>query len=212
MATLVNIRIHTQAKAVHDADYVAINKVTIEGNTIVAEGGNVRYVLGVVPMENIVVETPSNSTECGCNTTNTNIFATLIKGVDGGSGDIYITPFTVEDVASLYDGDIATLSIPTALIEAVIAKKRVLIPSEYDFGNGFAELTYAEGYIGGGDAGLCVYFFMMGYLYQIYIDNYISDGAIIANKEHVSLIRVAGANAEDVFAYLEARLSVKIQQ
>ena len=56
MATLVNIRIHTQAKAVHDADYVAINKVTIEGNTIVAEGGNVRYVLGVVPMENIVVE------------------------------------------------------------------------------------------------------------------------------------------------------------
>lgn len=88
MATLVNIRIHTQAKAVHDADYVAINKVTIEGNTIVAEGGNVRYVLGVVPMENIVVETPSNSTECGCNTTNANIFATLIKGVDGVTPDM----------------------------------------------------------------------------------------------------------------------------
>lgn len=88
MATLVNIRIHTQAKAVHEADYVAINKVTIEGNTIVAEGGNVRYVLGVVPMENIVVETPSNSTECGCNTTNANIFATLIKGVDGITPDM----------------------------------------------------------------------------------------------------------------------------
>lgn len=88
MATLVNIRIHTQAKAVHDADYVAINKVTIEGNTIVAEGGNVRYVLGIVPMENIVVETPSNTTECGCNTTNANIFATLIKGVDGVTPDM----------------------------------------------------------------------------------------------------------------------------
>lgn len=88
MATLVNIRIHTQAKAVHDADYVTIDKVTIEGNTIVAEGGNVRYVLGVVPMENIVVETPSNSTECGCNTTNANIFATLIKGVDGVTPDM----------------------------------------------------------------------------------------------------------------------------
>lgn len=96
MATLVNIRIHTQAKAVHAADYVAINKVTIEGNTIVAEGGNVRYVLGVVPMENIVVETPSNSTECGCNTTNANIFATLIKGVDG------VTP----DMSDYYDKEV----------------------------------------------------------------------------------------------------------
>lgn len=99
MATLVNIRIHTQAKAVHAADYVAINKVTIEGNTIVAEGGNVRYVLGVVPMENIVVETPSNSTECGCNTTNANIFATLIKGVDGVTPDMsdYYNKEVIED-------------------------------------------------------------------------------------------------------------------
>lgn len=99
MATLVNIRIHTQAKAVHDADYVAIDKVTIEGNTIVAEGGNVRYVLGVVPMENTVVETPSNSTECGCNTTNANIFATLIKGVDGITPDMsdYYKKKVIED-------------------------------------------------------------------------------------------------------------------
>ena len=88
MATLVNIRIHTQSKAVPNADYIAIDKVMMEGNTIVAEGGNVRYVLGVVPMENIVVETPSNSTESGCNTTNANIFATLIKGVDGVTPDM----------------------------------------------------------------------------------------------------------------------------
>lgn len=113
MATLVNIRIHTQAKAVHAADYVAINKVTIEGNTIVAEGGNVRYVLGVVPMENIVVETPSNSTECGCNTTNANIFATLIKGVDG------ITP----DMSDYYD---------KSVIDEKLGKKQDVI---YDIDN-----------------------------------------------------------------------------
>lgn len=119
----------------------------------------------------------------------------LLSSEGDGSEDTYITPFTVEDVANLYNGNIATLSIPTALIEAVIAKKRVLIPSEYDFGNGFAELTYAEGYIGGGDAGLSAYFFMMTYLYHIYLDEAISGDAIIANKEHVSLIQVADENS-----------------
>lgn len=110
------------------------------------------------------------------------------------SQDTYIAPFTVEDVGSLYNGDIATLSIPIALIEAVIAKKRVLIPSEYDYGNGFAELTYAEGYIGEADAGLSAFFFMLTELYHIYIDDAISDGAIIVNKENVSMTRVADAN------------------
>lgn len=88
MATLVNIRIHTQSKAVPNAGYIAIDKVMMEGNTIVAMGGDVRYVLGVVPMENIVVDTPSAPEECGCNTTNANIFATLIKGVDGVTPDM----------------------------------------------------------------------------------------------------------------------------
>lgn len=124
----------------------------------------------------------------------------VASGNAGGGGapivsqDTYITPFTVEDVGSLHNGDIATLSIPTALIEAVIAKKRVLIPSEYDFGNGFAELTYAEGYIGGGDAGLSVYFFMLSQLYHIYIDEAINGDALIANKEHVGMIQVADTN------------------
>lgn len=93
MATITNIRIYTQSKAVPNAGYIAINKVMMEGNTIVAMGGDVRYVLGVVPMENIVVDTPSMPEECGCNTTNANIFATLIKGVDG------ITP----DMSDYYD-------------------------------------------------------------------------------------------------------------
>lgn len=93
MATITNIRIYTQSKAVPNAGYIAIDKVMMEGNTIVAMGGDVRYVLGVVPMENIVVDVPSVPDECGCNTTNANIFATLIKGVDG------ITP----DMSDYYD-------------------------------------------------------------------------------------------------------------
>lgn len=93
MATITNIRIYTQSKAVPNTGYIAIDKVMMEGNTIVAMGGNVRYVLGVIPMENIVVDAPSVSEECGCNTANANIFATLIKGVDG------ITP----DMSDYYD-------------------------------------------------------------------------------------------------------------
>lgn len=93
MATITNIRIYTQSKAAPNTGYIAIDKVMMEGNTIVAMGGDVRYVLGVVPMENIVVDAPSVSEECGCNTANANIFATLIKGVDG------ITP----DMSDYYD-------------------------------------------------------------------------------------------------------------
>lgn len=110
------------------------------------------------------------------------------------SQDTYIAPFTVEDVALLHNGGIATLSIPIALIEAVIAKKRVLIPSNYDFGNGFAELTYAEGYVGEADAGLIAFFFMLREMYSIYIDDAISDGAIIVSKEQIHRAVVPGPN------------------
>lgn len=122
----------------------------------------------------------------------------VASGNAGGGGapivsqDTYIAPFTVEDVGSLYNGDIATLSIPIALIEAVIAKKRVLIPSNFDFGNGFAELTYAEGYVGEADAGLIAFFFMLREMYSIYIDDAISDGAIIVSKEQIHRAVVPG--------------------
>ena len=96
MATITNIRIYTQSKAVPNASYIAIDKVMMEGNTIVTMGGDVRYVLGVVPMENIVVDTPSAPEGCGCNTTNANVFATLIKGVDG------VTP----DMSDYYDKNV----------------------------------------------------------------------------------------------------------
>lgn len=105
----------------------------------------------------------------------------------GGGGDIpiYIAPFTVDDVRSLYNDELATLSIPIAFIEAVIAKKRIFIPSEYDFGNGYAEPIYAEGYVGDTDAGLIAYFFVLRDLYAIYVDNPIIGDAITCYREQV---------------------------
>lgn len=123
----------------------------------------------------------------------------VASGNAGGGGDIpvisqdtYIAPFTVDDVRSLYNGDLATLSIPIALIEAVIAKKRVLIPSNCDLGDGFAELIHAEGYVSDTDAGLIAYFFVLRDLYSIYIDTTIIGDAIVINKEDIDKIDTSG--------------------
>ena len=132
MATITNIRIYTQSKAVPNAGYIAIDKVMMEGNTIVAMGGDVRYVLGIVPVENIVVDTPSAPEECGCNTTNANIFATLIKGVDGITPDMsdYYDKGQVDNKLStkqdvIYDID----NIRRNALKGAIALQSV--PSEY---------------------------------------------------------------------------------
>lgn len=132
MATITNIRIYTQSKAVPNAGYIAIDKVMMEGNTIVAMGGDVRYVLGVVPMENIVVDTPSAPEECGCNTTNANIFATLIKGVDGITPDMsdYYNKGQVDNKLSTKQNVISDIDIirHNALKGATALQS---VPSEY---------------------------------------------------------------------------------
>lgn len=132
MATITNIRIYTQSKAVPNAGYIAIDKVMMECNTIVAMGGDVRYVLGVVPMENIVVDTPSAPEECGCNTTNANIFATLIKGVDGITPDMsdYYDKGQVDNKLSTKQDVISDIdNIRRNALKGAIALQSV--PSEY---------------------------------------------------------------------------------
>lgn len=97
MATLVNIRIHTQSKAVPNANDITIEEVSLIGNTIIAKDDEgVAYELGVISAENIVVETPPAVSDCSSTTTNANIFATLVKGVDG------VTP----DMSDYYDKDV----------------------------------------------------------------------------------------------------------
>lgn len=94
MATLTNVRIHTHSKAVPKDCDITITAVMVVNNAIITvDSDDVRYVLGTISAENIVIETPYNSAECGCSTSNTNVLATLIKGVDG------ITP----DMSDYYD-------------------------------------------------------------------------------------------------------------
>jgi hypothetical protein len=89
MATLVNIRIHTQSKAVPSNEDITIVGVDMVSNAIVAIGNDgVQYNLGIISAENIVVDTPPIAEKCGDSTTNANIFATLIKGVDGVTPDM----------------------------------------------------------------------------------------------------------------------------
>jgi hypothetical protein len=112
MATLANIRIYTQSKALPQLK-LRVAEVFIENNTIVATstaGG--RFTLGVIPMENIVVETPSASIEHGCATTNANVFATVIKGVDGIIPDMsdYYNKVEVEERLRSKQGIISDLA------------------------------------------------------------------------------------------------------
>ena len=94
MATLTNVRIHTHSKAVPKDCDITIAAVMVVNNAIITvDSDDVRYVLGTISAENIVIETSSNSAKCGCSTSNTNVLATLIKGVDG------ITP----DMSDYYD-------------------------------------------------------------------------------------------------------------
>lgn len=89
MATLTNIRIQSQSLAVPNVGDITITNVMMVNNAIVAvSSDDTRYVLGFISAENIVVEAPPASEVCGCSTTNANVFATLIKGVDGVTPDM----------------------------------------------------------------------------------------------------------------------------
>lgn len=89
MAELTNIRIQTLSKAVPTTAALAPSKVNVVGNTLVVEDRlGVQYVLGTLYADNIIVETPPMPQECGCSTTNAQVLATLIKGVDGVTPDM----------------------------------------------------------------------------------------------------------------------------
>lgn len=100
MAELTNIRIQTLSKAVPTAVALVLHKVNVVGNTLVVEDRQgVQYVLGTLYAENIIVETPPMPQECGCSTTNAQVLATLIKGVDGVTPDMsdYLEGYATEE-------------------------------------------------------------------------------------------------------------------
>lgn len=96
------------------------------------------------------------------------------------SQDTYITPFTAEDVSDIVNNGDGTLFIPLALIEAILTKKRVLIPSQTAYG-GYVAVIQAEGYIdeeGATDAGVRLAFILKNILYVIDIDNAVENDGI----------------------------------
>lgn len=106
------------------------------------------------------------------------------------SQDTYITPFTAEDVSDIVNNGDGTLFIPLALIEAILTKKRVLIPSQTAYG-GYVAVIQADGYIGEGggsakNAGVWLTFIYRGILYNISQDDAVVSGGISASRENVT--------------------------
>lgn len=96
------------------------------------------------------------------------------------SQETYITPFTAEDVVTITSNETGTIFIPLALIEAILTKKRVLIPSQTVYG-GYVAVIQAEGYIaeeGATDAGVRLAFILKNILYVIDIDDAVENGGI----------------------------------
>lgn len=106
------------------------------------------------------------------------------------SQDTYITPFTAKDVATITSNETGTIFIPLALIEAILTKKRVLIPSQTIY-SGYVVVIQADGYIdeGGGsakNAGVWLTFIHRGILYNISQDDAVVSGGISASRENVT--------------------------
>lgn len=89
MAEVINIRIQTLSKAMSAIVVISPRGIKVVNNTLVmVDWLGAEYVLGSLYAENIVVETPPMPQECGCSTTNAQVLATLIKGVDGVTPDM----------------------------------------------------------------------------------------------------------------------------
>lgn len=86
MAEVINIRIQTLSKAMSALLSISPSDIKVVNSTlVVVDSLGAQYVLGSLYAENIVVETPPMPQECGCSTTNAQVLATLIKGVDGAT-------------------------------------------------------------------------------------------------------------------------------
>lgn len=118
----------------------------------------------------------------------------LVAASVGGvivSQDTYIAPFTAEDVVTITSNETGTIFIPLALIEAILTKKRVLIPSQTVYG-GYVAVIQAEGYIaeheeGDADAGVRLAFILKNILYVIDVDDYVeNDGITIGYNQIIS--------------------------
>ena len=116
--------------------------------------------------------------------------ATSAGGVIVSQG-IYIAPFDAGTVESIANNGSDTVFIPLNFIRAIIEKKRILIPFNGEFSNGYVVVIQADGYIneeGGSaeDAGVWLTFIYRNVLYDIYSDNTVEGGGITVASADVT--------------------------
>lgn len=107
MASLTNIRFHTITTVVPDTFNLTLSSVKVVNGILKVEYADGLYsLLGYVSTDDYTIPTPLEpQCPCGENTSNSNVFATLLKGVDG------ITP----DMSDYYD---------KGVVEEKLAKKQ----------------------------------------------------------------------------------------
>lgn len=110
MASLTNIRLHTITKVVPDeGDFTLASVMVDNGTLLVRYTDGPYYILGSLSNDDYTIPTPLElQCPCGENTSNSNVLATLLKGVDG------ITP----DMSDYYD---------KAEIDKKLAEKQAVI-------------------------------------------------------------------------------------
>lgn len=134
MASLTNIRLHTITKVVPDVESIALVTVAVSNGTlVVADAEGVQYALGVVTADGYAIPTPLEpQCPCGENTSNSNVLATLLKGVDGITPDMsdYYDKGVVEEKLAQKQNVIADLAtIRSNASKGATALQSV--PSEY---------------------------------------------------------------------------------
>lgn len=134
MASLTNIRLHTITKVVPDVEGIALVSVAVSNGTlVVADAEGVQYALGVVTAEDYTIPTPLEAQcPCGENTSNSNVLAAILKGVDGVTPDMsdYYDKGVVEEKLAQKQDVIADLAtIRSNASKGATALQSV--PSEY---------------------------------------------------------------------------------
>ena len=134
MASLTNIRLHTIAIAVHDEDDITLSSVKVDNGILkVGYADGLYYLLGAVSTDSYTIPTPLEpQCPCGGNTSNSNVLATLLKGVDGITPDMsdYLDKGVIEDKLSQKQNVISDLAtIRSNASKGATALQSV--PSEY---------------------------------------------------------------------------------
>lgn len=90
MASLTNIRLHTITKAVPDeGDFTLASVMVDNGILLVQYTDGPYFILGRLSNDDYTIPTPLEpQCPCGENTSNSNVLATLLKGVDGVTPDM----------------------------------------------------------------------------------------------------------------------------